>query len=398
VPGPRYGSGWVRTEAIVHELKQRLRRELEGIQPAPDGLDKTLRLVRRRERNRRAGAAAVGLLLLPGLVLGGWLVFRSGPQLAGPAPAATSGPVAGPGGPRLVLAGDQELWVVDVAGGSVRHRDLPKLSPGDPPYRIVRREDKLVLWSYQTLTLDPSGTVQPSVLVRDSWIFIPSATSDRIWVGILDPNSPDTERRLKAVREVAVDGRVTVADVRPPEGRWPVAATSKALAFQSQGSGPGRLELWDPRTGEVLRRLPGEFPVASHGDLLAWCRQSCARLHVTNVATGKDVQVRPPAGATGFAPEKGVFSPDGKLLAVPVRTGPTWQLALVDRGAATAARIKGAAVQQDAVFVDWSASGATVFLAGGRQGEQRIFEYRLGTSGARRLPVTVGDFFGMAAT
>jgi hypothetical protein len=385
-----------RTEAIVHEVKQRLGRELARIQPAPDGLDKTLRLVRRRERNRRAGAVAVGLLLLPGLALGGWLAFRSWPQLSAPPPAATSGPVAGPGEPRLVLAGDQELWVMDVAGGTVRHRRLPQLSPGDPPYRIVRRGAKLVLWSYQTLTLDPSSaTDQPRTLVRDSWIFIPSAAPDRIWVGILDPTSPETERRLAAVREVAVDGRVTVADVRPPEGRWPVAATSSALVFQSRGG--GQLELWSPQTGKVLRRLPGDYPVASHGDLLAWCRQSCARLQVTNVATGKQVQVRPPAGASGFAPEQGVFSPDGQLLAVPVRAGPTWQLAVVDVGAKTATRIKGAAVQQDYVFVDWSASSETVFLAGGRPGNQQIFAYRLGAASARRLPVTVGDFFGMAA-
>lgn len=381
----------------MHEVKQRLRRELARIQPAPDGLDKTLRLVRRRERTRRAGAAAVGLLLLPGLALGGWLALRSGPQLAGPPPAATSGPVAGPGVPRLALAGDNELWVVDVAAGTVRHRTLPQLAPGDPPYRIVRRGDKLVLWSYQTLTLDPSSAdAQPSVLVRDSWIFIPSAAPNRIWVGILDPTSPETERRLKAVREVRVDGRVTVADVRPPQGRWPVAATRSALALQSQGG--EQLELWNPRTGKVLRRLPGDFPVASHGDVLAWCRQSCARLQVTNVATGKEIQVRPPAGATGFAPEQGVFSPDGKLLAVPVRAGSMWQLALVDVGAATATRVKGAAVQQDYVFVDWSASGTSVFLAGGGPGNRQILEYRLGSASARRLPVRVGDFFGMAVT
>jgi hypothetical protein len=68
-----------------------------------------------------------------------------------------------------------------------------------------------------------------------------------------------------------------------------------------------------------------------------------------------DRAVQETAGATGFAPEQGVFSPDGKLLAVPVRTGPTWQLALVDVGPATATRVTGAAVQQDSVFVDWSA-------------------------------------------
>ena len=172
--------------------------------------------------------------------------------------------------PRLALAGDNELWVVDVAAGTVRHRTLPQLSPGDPPYRIVRRGDKLVLWSYQTLTLDPSSAdAQPSVLVRDSWIFIPSAAPNRIWVGILDPTSPETERRLKAVREVTVDGRVTVADVRPPQGRWPVAATRSALAFQSQGG--DQLELWEPpdRQGPTAPagRLPDRLTrrTCSHG-------------------------------------------------------------------------------------------------------------------------------------
>jgi hypothetical protein len=384
----------------VNEVKNQLRRELARIEPSPGGLQKTLGLVRRRARNRRAGAAAVGLLLLPGLAVGLWLAFRSGPRLLAPPPAATSGPVAGPGEARLFLTGAGELWIVDVAAGSARHRNLPRLPGGDPPYWIVRRGDKLVLWSYQTLTLDPSSSAtQPSTLVRDSWIFIPSAAPDRIWVGILDPTSPETERRLATVREVAVDGRVTVADVRPPQGRWPVAATNSALAFQVHGSGQGgdQLELWNPPTGKVLRRLPGEYAVASHGDLLAWCGQPCARLHLTNVATGKEIQVRPPAGATGFAPEKGVFSPDGKLLAVPVDTGPTWQLAVVDVGAGKATRIRGAAVQEDSVFVDWSAAGETVFFAGGRRGDQRIFAYRLGSASARRLPVRVGDFVGMAA-
>jgi hypothetical protein len=392
----------------VADISERLRRELERIQPSPGGLDKTLRLIKRRERNRRAGAAAVGLLLLPGLALGVWLGFRLWPQLPGPSPAVTSGPVARPGEPRLFLAGDGELWVVDVAGASVRHRRLPQLSAGDPPYRIVRRGDKLVLWSSQTLTLDPSSTTaQPGMLVRDSLFFIPSAAPDRIWVGIPDPNSPATERRLAAVREVAVDGRVTVGDVRPPQGRRPVAATSSGLVFQSHGSGPAPdgLELWNPLTGKVFRRLPGDYPVASHGDLLAWCRRPCARLHVTNVTTGKEIEVRSPAGTVGFEGYSGVFSPDGKLIAVPVRgdprratQDPRWQLALVDVGAETATLVKGATAH-GYVFLDWSPSGETVFMSSGiRFQERTIVEYRLGAASARRLPVKVGDFFGMAAT
>jgi hypothetical protein len=47
--------------------------------------------------------------------------------------------------PRLYLAGDQELWIVDVATDRARHVRLPQLAPGDPPYRILRRGRPLVL-------------------------------------------------------------------------------------------------------------------------------------------------------------------------------------------------------------------------------------------------------------
>src|SRR5438552_4602217 len=58
--------------------------------------------------------------------------------------------------PRLFLAGDGELWVVDVAAERVRHVKLPQLAPGDPPDRIVRRGNRFVLWGYDTYVLKPN--------------------------------------------------------------------------------------------------------------------------------------------------------------------------------------------------------------------------------------------------
>jgi hypothetical protein len=312
-------------------------------------------------------------------------------------------PAAVAGQPRLFLAGDGELWVADVGAGSVRHLDMPQLGPGDPPYRILRRGDKLVLsGGGGAYTLDPAADPTLRVLVGDAWFFIPSAYPDRIWVGVLDPGSPATERRLAAVREVAVDGRVTVADVRPPGGRWPVAATGNGLVFQRPD---GQLEVWDPARAAVVGRLPGEFPVASHGNQLAWCRRDCARLQVTDVKTWRDVEVAPPAGTLGFEVYSGAFSPDGKLIAVPVRRDPwrttqdpTWQLALVDVRVGTATLVEGTTAH-GYVFVDWSPSGRTVFMSSGDRFEQRrIIEYRLGGAGATWLPIGIGDFYGMAAT
>jgi hypothetical protein len=376
----------------VNDLNERIRRELERLEPSPGGFEKTLRRVRRRERNRRVSAGVVGLLLMAGLATGLWLSL--GPQqrqpVGPPSPTWRAVPIE----PRLFLAGDGEMWVVDVGTGSVRHLRLPELSPGDPPYRIVRRGAQLVLWgSPATYVLDPAVDGSPEVLVEGSLIFIPSATPDRVWVGIGRPEE------LSAIREVALDGRVTVPDIKPPGGRWPVAATKSALAFQLPD---GRLEVWDPLTGEVLRRLPGVFPVATYGNLLAWCADLCETLHVTDVVTGEEVEVSPPPGTYRFEPYGGAFSPDGRMIAVPVHTDPRpttrkLQLALVDAGAGTAASVEGTAVE-GYVFVDWSPSGNTVFISSGERFAERILiEYRLGADRATRLRVEVGDFYGMAA-
>ena len=259
--------------------------------------------------------------------------------------------------------------------------------------------DKLVLWSYQTLTLDPSGTAQPGVLVADSWMFIPSAAPDR--TGSRSSTRPARNRAPpQGGPEVTVDGRVTVADVRPPGGRWPVAATSSALAFQSQGSGQGgnQLEPWNPPTGKVLRRLPGDYPVASHGDVLAWCRQSCA---AAGHQRGHREAGAGPSTCRGYrlrARARGVLA--GREAArgsCPCRADLAVGTGGCGRGDSDADhRGRGAAGPCLRRLVRLGAK--TVFLAGGRPGNRQIFEYRLGTASAQRLPVEAGDFFGMAAT
>jgi hypothetical protein len=379
----------------VDDLRERVGRELARLEPSPGGLEKTLRRVRRRESNRRVGAGAIGLLVMAGLVTGLWLSF--GPrqrQPVGP-PSPTSGGVGSES--RLFLAGDGELWVVDVATTSVRHMRLSELSPGDPPYRIVRRGDKLVLWGYKTYVFDPNADSAPQVLVEDSLVFMPSAAADKVWVAVDSTDTGD----VGAIREVAIDGRVTVPDTKPPGGQWPVAALEAGLVFQVPDGQLDVLEVWDPRTGEVIRQLPGQFPVASYGNILAWCADPCDTLHITNVVTGEGVEVRPPPGTYGFEAYQGAFSPDAKAIAIPVRTDPKptsrkLELALVDVEAGNATRVEGTTVE-GYVFVDWSPSGASVFISGGERFTERIIiEYQLSTDSASRLPIEVGDFYGMA--
>ena len=299
---------------------------------------------------------------------------------------------------RLFLAGDGELTVVDVDAAQATVHRVPELAPGDPRYRIVRRADQLVLFGFDTYVVDVDLSSPPRKL-GDSWFFIPGAEPDRVWLTELDPASPETERALAAVREVSVDGHATFPGVRPPGGRWPAAAAGNALVFED---GKGGLELWNPATGEFTLRLPGAELGPSQGDFLAWCEREGASLHVTDIRSGGDQTIDPPAGFAALECQSGAFSPDGATLAVAValevgaleaeRT-----LALVDLEDGVATPVEGSSIHPHYGFVAWSAEGDRVFTTGGSPAERRLLQYRLGEPSAVSIPVRVRDFYGMAA-
>jgi len=378
----------------MDDLTERVRRRLERIDPSPSAFEDTLRLVRRRQRNRRASAGAVGLVLTVALAAGLWAAMGRDDS----EPVATGSPTTAPAidGPRLILTGDGEAWVVDIGAGTAQRVAIPELSPGDPPYRVVRRDGKLVAWGYQTLVLDPELSSPPEVLAEDSGIFIASAVGDRVWVGIVDPASGG-ERRLKAVREIAVDGEVTVPDVAPPQGRWPVAALNQGLVFQGERN---TLLVWDWRTGTSVDRLPGQFPLAWHGDVLAWCGGECQLVHIRDFATGDEFSFPCPGGTFGFDGYTGAFSPDGQTLALALSldfgSDSRRALALIDVETGALDVVDGTNVEPGYVYVDWSPSGDAVFISGGSDHRQLI-EYRPAEGEARTIPVEVGQFYGMAA-
>ena len=295
-------------------------------------------------------------------------------------------------GTRLYLAGDGELWVVDVARERVRRLELPRLAPGDPPYRIVRRGDEIVVYGGTTYRLEGRSL---RALVRGSWFFLPSAHPDRVWTTFLDPRSPATVNALRAVREVAVDGRVTVPDVRPPGGRWPERAVMSGLLV---GMRDGGMLIWDPATRARVRRLPPADYGPTSRNLIASCPYGrCRALALTDARSGAVDSVPAPRG-TGFEVWSGAFSPDGATLAVPVRSGGRRRLALVDVGRRTATVVAGSRVPPGYVFVAWSAAGDQVFVSGGARFSNRtLVAYRPGAPRAITLDVEVGDFYGMAA-
>jgi hypothetical protein len=332
----------------MDDLIERLRREVPDLASTAAPFDDLQTRVARRARHRRIASGVVGLLVAATVIGGAWAA--------------------------LGREADDATVAVN----------------------LVRRDDALVAWAYRTLVLRPSADgFSSEVLVADSLLFIPSSFPDRVWVGIVDEGQEDG--RLTAVREVSVDGQVTVPDTRPPDGSWPVAAVSGDLVFQREGE----LLVWDPATGREVDRLPGQLPVAWQGSHLAWCDAACRSLHMADLASGARRTIELPAGATGVEALRGAFSPDENTLAVAVRLGDGEdagrQLALIDVETGQLTLVPQAVVPTPYVFIDWAPSGATVFITGGQHGGHRqVVEYRVGDAAARAIDVEVGDFYGMA--
>ncbi len=334
---------------------------------------------RSRVRHRIWAAAAAMLLLLPLGCTGG-----SGSSSDG-SPGST-----------LFLASDGQLTVVNVDEGKTRVLPLPELAPGDPSYRLLRRDDRLVFWggnqsfAGDAYLLDTDLDSSPKKL-GDSWFFIPSEKPDRIWLALRDRSEPGAR-----LREVSVDGEVTHPDIMLPDGRYPAAAVGESLVFED---GRGALELWHVDTRRFTRRFEAAHLGPTQGSLLTWCERGGHHVHVADVETGKAQVLRPPQGAVAYDCSAGDYAPRAGVLAIAVVADgePAKRaLALIDIDKSAAVLVANSSVAADYLFVTWSSNGERVFFSGGA--ERRILlEYRMNEPQAVRLRIDVHDFYAMVA-
>lgn len=311
-------------------------------------------------------------------------------------------------GSRVYLSTDIQLTVVDVDSGIATVHDLPELAPGDPLYRLVWRDDKLVFYGQTDVgpavfTLDPATPTSPALIDDDAWFFIPSAVEDRVWVAGLDPSSPETVRALETLREVTVEGAITTPHVAPPDGRWPVAALDDGLVFQ----GDQVLEVWDPNTQQFVDTLPGPFPVAARGNRIVTCGQ-CDQLDLIDLDADTARTIEVPVGVASVDGYGGAFSPDGRYVAVAGRLtrGPLTAesrvvLVLIDFESGTASVVPGMPpMPDDYPQVVWTTNGDWLFYSVGSHEDEtgRLFAFRPGDQTGYQVPVILGrPYYGMAS-
>ena len=287
-----------------------------------------------------------------------------------PRPAAQSAPT--PAG-TLFLAGREPgtLIRVDVAAGTATTHHVKWLSGGDPPHMVAFTGGRIVLFSLGRATSLAPDLSDPRSL-GESWYFVPSATPGRVWNILLERH----RYAFRGVRETTVDGRTTFARHARVPG-WAVGAVPAGLLLQRN-----RLEVWDPRRARIVRRLPGPFLVAAHGSLVASCSDRCARVHLTDTATGAHATARF-AGAY-----RGAFSPDGTQLAVRDEGG---RVAVIDV-TTRAVRVIARTGAIDYPLVAWASNGWLYYTAAGGT----LAAWRPGAP-ARALRPRVGTVVDMAA-
>lgn len=235
------------------------------------------------------------------------------------ATAASSGYVGGPTHTRLIVPGDDGrgglvAQVVEVDEGTHGAARVTGLS-GAAMWRPAIVGGRLVVadagtaWVFDDPLRPPRALSGPHAALE---VFA-SAAPGRVWLVALDLAGAGGG----TVWEVDLTGRVTTPERRFEPRRVPVAAVTSGLVreVRTEAYGVG-IEIWDPRTGAVVRTVAGgdALVLDASGTSVVWLSGSDG-LHVTDTVTGRDVIVGRPSDGVAFS-TFARLTPDGRRLVV----------------------------------------------------------------------------------
>lgn len=229
---------------------------------------------------------------------------------------------------RLPQSGARPDWFWPAMG---RVAPISGLPSGRPGYVFTRLAGG---WAIQPDPAGPAGCgkcdapapvfyladrARRAVLVSSASVVAPAAAGGQMWLTTYAPGSGRGRTRGVAQLYNGSGARIG-APVTLPAGYGITQGTRRGLLLVSLNlTGQGNADkLWNPATGKVLRRFDGV--VAVNATAVAYtppCAQTCP-VHVFNVTSGRQVTVkmRPTDSVTA-----GVFSPDGRFLALQISRG-----------------------------------------------------------------------------
>lgn len=352
--------------------------------PAPDMRGEAGRRIGDREmpmpslgmgRGSQVATIVVALLVFTAAAAFAWRIASNHGARPAATPTATPTPtpsVSVVAATKVYFAWPGEITEIDLATGSTQTFTVHDLGAGDPPVYLARLGDRLAYWGYNgASTFDPrhpgAATDSTDSIARGSLIFVPSATPGRIWA-IWKDEAASTPYRFEfsQLREIDADGSVTV-EGPAHGGDWlDGAVTAGALLETKDG-----LIVWSPDRAEVVARIPdAPLAAATFHNTVVWCVEHCPQFHLTEITTGDDRIVDPPAGYPWFGAWDGTFSPDGSIFAVPVsstpRSGPgsASALALVDIASGSITGIvPGSETTAGCCDLSWDSTGRRLYFA-----------------------------------
>jgi hypothetical protein len=295
---------------------EELRAELDASAArVPDGRTAVVGMV--EARGRRAAVAKWAVAVASVTAVGGALVLGPRAVEAPPAASVVPAPVSTPEpqgtAGRLVIPGVRdpiavvgigELAVHDPQTGDRAITPVTRLNGATAatsavaigPWVVVATGGGPGSRAFAIDSRDPSGPARP---LGPAVSVLASATPGLVWLTDADDTA----------REVTLGGLAASDPVQLPGTL--VGVTDYGLLLQTTA---GAVVL-DPPSALVRWSQPGGTALAAHGRSVAWCRDACGQIEVTEIG-GATQDLAPSPGANGPYGAPAAFSPDGKWLAV----------------------------------------------------------------------------------
>jgi hypothetical protein len=282
-------------------------------------------------------------------------------------------------GERAVVAdvGTGELNSFALPGGTLCHG--PLMLVGDRVvFSGVRRTKAVAMSLPLTLRGEPISLGRADTITA-------SGRPGRVWLGRWRHSG---KRSYATFREVVVPGEEATSRAgggavagRLPRWSFVHAALPGAFVIEHRAG----LALWDgDRTRPLRAGRRGAWPVASGGSRFAWCREPCRTVRVRTPAGTRKLTSPPHLGPPAGTP--GAFSPDGRLLALPVTQDGRAHAAVVDLRTGAWTAVPGGRLSTYGAMA-WSPSGDRLYLATAGGG---LRAWQPGARASERLPVDPG--------